>query len=142
MYVVDTCVFNWLLDGRIAVSDLPQGGDYISTHVQADELGRTPCEARRLELQAVFRTVVNRDVATESVVLGVSRAGRCKLSDGELYESLRAALNLRNNSKQNNSEDALIAEVAIVNGWTLLTADRDLAGVVEEHSGRAVLFGA
>lgn len=140
--MVDTCVFNWLLDGRIAVSDLPQGGDYISTHVQADELGRTPYEARRLELQAVFRTVVNRDVATESVVLGVSRVGRCKLSDGELYESLRAALNQRNNSKQNNSEDALIAEVAIVNGWTLLTADRDLAGVVEEHSGRAVLFGA
>jgi predicted nucleic acid-binding protein len=35
--------------------------------------------------------------------------------------------------KSNNTEDALIAEVAIEHGRVLLTADRDLAEVAKTH---------
>jgi hypothetical protein len=38
-----------------------------------------------------------------------------------------------NHGKCNNFEDALIAEVAIVNGHTLITADEDLRTVAEQH---------
>ena len=47
-----------------------------------------------------------------------------------------------NKSKPNNLQDVLIAEVAIVNGFTLLTADGDLSEVVKHHGGMAAYFKA
>lgn len=38
------------------------------------------------------------------------------------------------------TRDALIAEVAIVNSHTLLTADRALAKATDEHGGMVRLF--
>ncbi|MDY0340555.1 MAG: hypothetical protein RBS17_05020 [Coriobacteriia bacterium] len=131
--MVDTCVFNWLVSERISLTDLPGNGDYFATHVQWDELDRTPREPLRSELLARFTQVVDREVLTESAVVKVSRAGRCKVSDGVLFESIRSSLDSLNNSKSNNASDALIAEAAIVNGWVLITADRDLAQVAGGH---------
>lgn len=41
-----------------------------------------------------------------------------------------------NEEKTNNSQDALIAEVAIVQKLTLVTADNDLAEAAREHGRR------
>lgn len=136
MYVVDTNIINWLVDGRIELSDLPSDGDLVATHVQRDELEKTKNEQRRAQLLAKFGHTVDLEVPTESVVVGISRIGLAKVSDGRLYYSLRDTLATRNKGKPNNSHDALIAEVAIENGWILLTADGDLAKVSEQHGCR------
>jgi predicted nucleic acid-binding protein len=133
MYVVDTNIINWLVDGRLQANELPSDGDFIATHVQRDELAKTKDDQRRMQLLAKFGSTIRREVPTESVVAGISRVGLAKVSDGQLYYSLRNALAVRNKGKLNNSEDALIAEVAIENSWVLLTADGDLAEVAEQH---------
>ena len=55
------------------------------------------------------------------------------MGDGRIFCRLKSDLDLLNYGKSNNSEDALIAEVAIVNGHTLITADEDLRTVAEQH---------
>lgn len=136
MYVVDTNIINWLVDGRIQPADLPTDGEFVATHVQRDELARTKDDQRRAQLLAKFGNTIAREVPTESVVAGISRVGMAKVSDGKLYYSLRNGLAARNKGKPNNSQDALIAEVAIEKCWVLVTADRDLAEVAEQHGCR------
>jgi predicted nucleic acid-binding protein len=55
------------------------------------------------------------------------------MGEGRIFSRLKSDLDLLNHGKSNNSEDALIAEVAIVNGHTLITADEDLRTVTEQH---------
>jgi hypothetical protein len=133
MYVLDTNIFNWLVDGKIQLNDLPSDGEFAATHVQRDELAKTKDHGRRAQLMAKFGTTINREVPTESLVVGVSRVGLAKVSDGKLYHSLRDALNDRNEGKKNNAQDALIAEVAIKKSWILVTADKALAEVAKQH---------
>ena len=140
MYVVDTNIINWLVDGRLGPNDLPSDGEYVATHVQRDELAKTKDEQRRTRLLTRFQTTIDREVPTESLVVGISRIGLAKISDGKLYYSLRNALAARNKGKLNNSHDALIAEVAIENGWTLLTADSDLSAVASDNGCKVQHF--
>lgn len=140
MYVVDTNIINWLVDGRLESNDLPNDGVFIVTHVQRDELTKTKDEKRRRQLLMMFDNTIEVEVPTESMVVGIWRVGLAKVSDGKLYDSLRNELAALNKGKPNNSYDALIAEVAIKNEWTLLTADGDLAKVAEQHGCKVRLY--
>ncbi len=131
--ILDTNIINRLVDGTMQPEDLPPDGEFIATHVQVDELNRTQDQERRARLFLRFVTLRTEVVSTESMVVGVSRLGQCKLSNANLYTSLKAALDERNHRKKNNAQDALIAEVAAKNHFVLLTADADLADVAEEH---------
>lgn len=133
--VVDTNIFNRLVDGSLSTDDLPADAELVATHIQIDELNRTRDEERRAKLFLRFATTVDSLVPTESFVLGISRLDHGKLSDGTRYERLKTELDAKNKGKANNAQDALIAEVAIVNRFTLLTADKDLAKVTEMHGG-------
>ena len=128
--VVDTNIINRLIDGSLSTDDLP-ADELVATHIQIDELRRTPNAERRGRLLLRFETLVDSVVPTESMVLGVSRLDESKLGSGDLCRELKADLDSRNGGKENNTQDALIAEVATANGWTLLTADRDLAAVAK-----------
>jgi rRNA-processing protein FCF1 len=139
-YVVDTTVINHLVDGAMQPEDLPSDGELIATHVQMDELNKTQDEERRARLFVKFATLKAEVVPTESLVAGVSRVGLCKLSDGNLYRSVKTALDERNNHKKNNANDALIAEVAAKDGYVLVTADGDLAAVAEEHGCKVLRY--
>jgi predicted nucleic acid-binding protein len=139
-YVVDTNIINRLVDGTIQPEDLPNDGQFIATHVQIDELNKTPDQERRARLFIKFATTVDDVVPTESLVVGISRIGLSKVSDGKTYSSLRTALDARNKGKPNNGQDSLIAEVAIKRGCVLLTADSDLAEVVENHGCKVLHF--
>ena len=59
---------------------------------------------------------------------------------GNLFTSVKAELDTLNGSKKNNVRDALIAEAAIANGYTLLTADEDLKSATEKHFGKVMFF--
>jgi hypothetical protein len=61
--MLDTNVFNFLLDGKIAVKHF-EGYELCATHIQADEISRTGNVARRLALTTLFTSIVNEKVLT------------------------------------------------------------------------------
>ena len=140
LYVVDTNIFNKLVDGTVDINNLPSKGQFIATHIQIDEINNTKDAERRARLFLMFAEMRPEIVPTESFVWDVSRWDQGKLSDGVLFEKLKQALDALNMSNSNNAQDVLIAEVAIVNGFTLLTSDLHLAQVVVGQGGKVAHF--
>lgn len=138
-FVLDTNVFNRVLDNKLSIEQLPPGRFFI-THVQRDELDKTKDVVRRHALQEVLEAVDPARIPTASAIPGIALPGEATPSDGNLHSRLRGALDVLNKAKPNNVYDALIGEVGIVHGFTLITADRDLAKVVNEHGGETLLI--
>jgi len=134
-YVVDTNIFNHLLDGRLPSSALPVNGEFIATNVQRCELERTSDGSRRAELLKTFCRVMSDIVPTESFAFDIPGSGfdESRWSDGKNVSTLKCALDARNNQKTNNWQDAIIAEVALVHGYGLITSDHDLAVVAKQQ---------
>jgi predicted nucleic acid-binding protein len=132
-YVIDTCAFNKMVDGLFDVSSLPADSEFVISHIQIDEVNNTTDanKERRAMLLIVMAKLRPTVVPTESMIWDTSRWDNAKFSDGVSYNALKSALDGLNKNKKNNHMDALIAEVAIKNSWTLLTADRHLAQVTE-----------
>ncbi len=86
------------------------------------------------------RHTFTRISADATFVVGLSRIGQARLSDGKLCEAPRTALDILE-KKPNNIHDALIAEVAIIDRCTLLTCDKNLARVAEAHGAEVRQFG-
>ena len=59
-----------------------------------------------------------------------------------LYRALVSDLDALNGGKRNNAHDALIAEAAIVNGYTLVTADYHLQLVAQAQQCHVVYFNS
>ena len=125
-YMVDTNIFNRLIDGTIGPNELPNDRPFVATHIQIDEIKKTRDAKRKAKLLNKFEEIIDEVEATESFVLDISRIGGAKLGDSKNYQLIKKELDARNNKKANNSQDALIAEVAMKKGYTLLTADKDL----------------
>ncbi|MBD3374771.1 hypothetical protein GF406_07050 [candidate division KSB1 bacterium] len=139
-YVVDTCIFNKLLEGVLDLADLPSNGEYCATHIQKDELNQTKDKIKRERLSSVFEKVTQIHLLTETTAIGISKIGNCRLGDGVSYIDIRARLDKRNKGKHNNIQDAMIAEVAFKNNYTLLTTDKDLAHVMIDIGGRVTYW--
>jgi len=139
-YVVDTSVFNWLANGSIKKDDLPSDGGFAITHIQMDEINKTKDDERRVQLFLLQASLNCKLLPTQSFVSDVSRTDHANGGDGKLFTILRSELDVLNRKKRNNVRDALIAEVAIANGYTLLTADEDLKSATEKHGGRVIFF--
>ena len=138
-YVVDTSIINKLVDGKINPFELPTDGEFLASHIQIDELKKTKEDERRAQLLARFDELGAEVVKTESALFDRSKFGGAKFGDGITIQALTNALDALNR-KKNNPNDALIGELAIKNGFTLLTADRDLKTVVESHGGRVLYW--
>jgi hypothetical protein len=83
----DTNIFNRLLDGKIEVDELEsEENDYYVTHIQMDELNKCPDKERRGSLLRIFEEIYQKEIPTESVVLGVSRFNKAKFGDGKILE--------------------------------------------------------
>ena len=141
-YVVDTCVFNKLVTGELRPTDLPSDGRFVATHVQIDELNATADGERRARLFLMLSVLAPVLVPTESFLLDFSRMDHATLGSGRVFQSVRTALDSLNHGKANNLHDALIAEVAILNDFTLLTSDRDLYRVATQHGAKTQLLSA
>ncbi len=153
-YMFDTNAFNRLLDGNIDVSVLARCGKVYATHIQMDEINKTPDVSRRAALIQVFQEATVAQLPTNSFVLDVSRLGEARLggehlvptesavwgvstwgqakwtAEDNLVTPIKTELDKLNGSKPNNVHDALIAETSIKNGFTLVTHDSDLFRVV------------
>jgi len=137
-YVVDTNIFNRIADGRFSRAQLPPDAELIATHIQVDEINQTADSERRAVLFLTFAQHQPAIVPTESALWDVSRWEQAKWGEGTHKAAVRTALAARNGGKPNNIKDALIAEVAVVNGYGLVTADRDLAEVVKQFSSEVI----
>lgn len=131
-YMLDTNIFNRVLDGKFALSALP-GSSFAATKVQLEELKRTSDQVRRTMLLQKFEEI-GPDIIPSSFSLGIAGAGfnEGTWSNGDDAQKLHAALEALR-SKFNNWHDALIAEAAFIHGCGLVTADGDLAAVAKTH---------
>ena len=75
------------------------------------------------------------DALVESFALDIAGAGfdESKFNSDPRVFAIKADLDALNKRKHNNWQDALIAEVALLNGYGLVTADGDLARVSAIH---------
>lgn len=119
---------------------MPSDGGFAITHIQVDEINKTKDEERRAKLLLIQASLHCKLLPTQSFVYDVSRWDHAKLGDGKLFTSLKAELDILNGRKKNNVRDALIAEAAIGNGYTLVTADADLKSATEKHAGKVIFF--
>lgn len=142
-FVLDTCIFNWILDGRIGINDLPSGGMFYATPVQRAELCATADAARREFLLSTLEAITPSLLYAESFMFGVEGAGfgQAKWSDGKTYPALKALLDAKG-PKASNTQDALIAEVAFKSRMSLITADKILKEVAESFGIRVVFFSS
>ena len=164
-YMFDTNIFNHILDGEVDISLFKMKKKFYVTHLQLDELNNTKDEIRRLALLKVFQQIQNIKVPTESAVwdvskgdeakfsdeetfvptdsfvLGFSRLGMGRLSNGTLYAQILEALNKKKpKDKENNIKDTLIAETCIKNKFTLVTSDKALYEVAKEFNCNVLQF--
>ncbi len=130
-FMFDTTVFNDIIRWKIDIDKFPKNFNYFVTHIQFDQLNRTPDPNLRKKLLHIFKCMESEEIPTESVVLDVSRLGKAKLGDGKLLEELRKG-NLK------HTEDALIGETAIRNGLILVTDDKALRKKVNRLEGRVI----
>ncbi len=135
-YVLDTNIFNCLLDGRLSLSALPSDSEFIVTNVQLRELEATSDSFRRTQLLHVFNQVSAEHVLTESFAYDIPGSGydesKWNSDGGKRITSIKDALDSLKR-KPNNWQDAIITEVALVNGYGLITADSNLAIVAMQH---------
>ena len=137
-YILDTNVFNRVLDGALRLPALDVDVSYFATHVQLDELAATRDDLRRKRLLEQFSSIAPESIPTDTFVWDVSRLDLARLGDGVLFTRIRDDLAKLNKGKLNNIQDALIAETAINNGLVLVTEDRDLRIVVSREGGSAI----
>lgn len=128
-YLLDTCIFNWLLDGKCTISELPTG-EYLVTHIQSDEIANTKDKARRNDLMRVLKEIPNEQIPTSVFVLGVSRLGQAELGDGVTYTKILDELN-RLKRKSSNCCDSIIGATAHTKKIGLVTADSDFHKVMK-----------
>lgn len=142
-YLLDTNIFNQLLDERIFLEQLPSDEPWIATYLQMQEISNTKLQSRREALSGKFKEVNPEAVPVETSLWGVTPWSEGKFGgDSPLFRELLSELDAMNGSKRNNYADVLIAEVTIVNSHTLITADQDLADLVERRSGKLIRFSA
>jgi len=130
-YMVDTNIINRILDHKLDLK-IFNGSDnaFFATHVQRDEIAKTPDKARRDELLSIFQEIT-KSVSTESALWGKSNWDECKWAADDLVEKILEELD-KEDKRKNNPEDELIADTAIKNNYILVTEDKPLYKVVNE----------
>ena len=140
-YLLDTVVFNRLVDLDIDPKTVARAGRIYVTHIQGDELQATRRPERAAALLRAFQEVEREQIPTAAAVWNVSKYGEAEWGDADGgYGRMLESLNRRNSSKSNNAQDVLTAITALRRGLTLVTDDADLAAVLREFAGRALSF--
>ena len=136
----DTVIFNRVLDESEAIERLTECVAVYSTHIQRDEINNTQDDEKRHKLNRVFADLNPEMRSTESAVWGVSKWGQARWSGGDnLLRQIKTKLD-KCKKKENNIQDALIAETAIKNKYTLATNDRCLRDVAAEFGVNCMTF--
>lgn len=132
-YLLDTNIFNGLLDGAIEWSSLPEG-EYFYSSWQRIELERTSNISRRQQLLDVFADLVTlkdaQHVTTHSTPWG-SPWGVDWDRKGRFYADIFAALEEIKPGDRGNRGDAVNLELCLYEGLCFVTWDHPAARVAE-----------
>ncbi len=154
-YMFDTNIFDEILNREIDMASFISKARFYATHVQFDEINKTPDEEKKAKLLKVFKEATALSVPTETFVLDISQLDGAKLSGESFVPTESAVYGISKNGlakysqsnnkyktilsmldklrkKDNNMQDALIAETAIINKYILVTHDKNLLKVVTE----------
>ena len=146
VYMLDTNVFNHVLDGKVDLARLGKAR-FVVTGIQRDELEKTPHETRPVALLALFDAVNPAVMLSTTFAFGIEGAGwgQALWNDGSgTVERMRARLKDLDSRKTrrkhflNQERDTLIAETAIKAQAVLVTGDAAMRQMVEELGGDAL----
>ena len=138
-YILDTNIFNRIVDGELNAKEIGERAALCATHVELNEVQNTKNDDRRELLLNKFESVDAKPSPTTSAVWGVSEWVSAEFtSKDSKYPNIVEELNKKNGGKDNNVRDALIADTAMSLGLTLVTEDRHLFEVVAEAGGSVV----
>lgn len=138
-YMLDTNIFNRLVEGRLAIRDLPSDDEFFATSIQIQELNQTKDDIHREALNARFSELGPTLDQIKTTLWDFSGWGEGGWSAvGEYFEKIRSELDSLNKKKKSNTADALIGEVSLSNHHMLITTDKDLATVVEKMGGKVL----
>jgi predicted nucleic acid-binding protein len=142
--LIDTNVFNHMLDRGVSAQELAERGDLFVTPVQRQELAATQNPARREELLRVFLSTPATEKPLQTAVWGFGSwgDGHAWGEEGEHYEGVKRDLESINRKQARSPGrfgDALTAEVALDLDCTLVTEDGSLGSVMKEKHGCRVL---
>lgn len=142
-YMLDTNVFNDVLDGKIPLASFADCR-LFAIGVQADELRANKTSERRAALLAKFEEINPSVLLASSFAFGIEGAGwdqACWNDGSGNFEKMLAelrSLDPKNKDPLNQLRDILIAETAIKNGATLVSGDSNLRKVVLKFGGCAI----
>ncbi|HEU4471530.1 MAG TPA: type II toxin-antitoxin system VapC family toxin [Flavisolibacter sp.] len=136
-YIFDTNFIDAVISGEIDTEAVDAfrrriNGTYFITHVQVDEMNRTPDEEKRAQMFLRALKLKFEIEPTSSFIIGYSRIEEGEIGEDDgLYERLMGE-NIR------HVEDAMIGETAIKNGMTLVTGDIRLYKAVKREGGQVI----
>jgi rRNA-processing protein FCF1 len=134
--MLDTNIFNRLVEGRLAIGDLPSDDEFFATSIQIQELNATKDGAYRAILIAKFAEMGPKLDQVKTTLWGFASWGEGSWGGvGDYFGKIKDEMDLLNKNKDSNSADALIGEASISNHHILITTDKHLAEVVERHGG-------
>jgi hypothetical protein len=145
-YLLDTNVFNALLDDEIPLSAFTDRCLFV-THVQLDELKNTQDVGRREKLLACFSGIAPNQLLTSGAIWDVSKWDEAEWPEDDLLERMRPVLEsldkkkrnrAKNNNNYNQNADLLGAATAVRKQLTLVSNDCNLRTVVQQFGGRAI----
>lgn len=138
-YMLDTNIFNRLVEGRLTIRDLPGDVKFFATSIQLQELNATKNIGRRAILIDKFSEVSPKIDPIETSLWGYASYGESAWgAEGKYFAQIKYELDALNNNKANNAADALIGEASLSNHHTLITTDKDLAVVLEKMGGKVM----
>ena len=146
----DSNIFDEFIDRPEYVELITGSVDVVATHIQRDQINDTPCAEKRMKLCRIFHDLVPDEphvrgkglVSTESAVWNISKWNSAKWSSGgDLIEQLRGSVKPdAGRSYVRKTTDALIAETAIKNSFTLVTKDNRLRKKVTKVGGKSMTW--
>ncbi|NBX76677.1 MAG: PIN domain-containing protein [Proteobacteria bacterium] len=143
-WLLDTNVFNHLVDGKIDEAKLLERFSPFVTNVQLEEIRqfepKTPEEHRRKQLLLkMVSKIPDAVLPTLAENLNLSNSDLFRSREGSTYSQILEALNQINPKRQKSNErDALIGDTAIRLNLELITNDSDLARIVRDLGGQVL----
>ena len=133
-YMLDANIFDKVLDNKInADLFLIHPHHIVVTHIQKDELEKTPDAERRAALLEIFNQVAVKPTA--GFIWGVSKWGQCTWGDDVVLKKRRHDTEFKIGT---HDRDALIAYTAFKKGLTLVTEDKRLLKDMESVEEKAI----
>ena len=140
-FLLDTNIFNHLVEGKISINDLPIEFPIFVTPAQYEEIISCPDMQKRSELYSWLKIIVD-NVISENLL---NNRPKDIMPPGlsQEYQNILTGLNLKNRKRvKANSNDALIGALSLKNELILVTNDMALAQIVRARGGyvRSISF--